>query len=867
MAEFNAGIARAIYELDTAKAEQSLARTTKSTLEYESILKRVIALGKGGLGGVGGGGGAGGASQANTAALAQQKLALAQQQTARSAAQTATEQQKLATEEQRTAQATARAEQAQLRLNAAQRQTSQNGGKGPALPRTLDGLTGSAAQVALGFISITAAQKGLDFLRVGAQASDAKRSLDSLAISSHTTGDALLSSLRSAAQGTIKDSALIQSANRGIELTQGRIIQSLPRLIEIARAAAKSTGEDVGGLFDSLVKGISRGSPRLIDNANIVISESDAYATFAKQIGKSTDQLTDQEKQTATLNAVLKTGGDLVKTIGLDANSSATQIDRAVTAVQNLGEALATKIAPHAGRVAEGLTNILNTGSLSPEGAVPGAAGEKDAVQGRLISQAGSFEDYAKRLRNVNDQVGAAFANNPIDAWLDKQFLGLNQLNPVEFAYAQSLIATGTATAEAIKQARALGDVSDSLTSQTQGTDTALQALIPKMAAAASGSSENAGQVLALNSAYLQGQISIDVLRLGIEGIIRAQDQAQQAAFQEERETRNLGRSFAAIVPQANAAANAIAGVAGAAGSLPKHINDTSGFLNDGQLKGVEDAFAGHLKRQQDISDARFDLSFAKAKGNAAKIALLRQKEAGETDPVKRLGIERQIVDLQNTSDKAASTAAGKGLSADTRADLKLLSDKQDRLNEINHLLAAGHLTELARKQLLIEQADLEGQISDEIDKRNRAAVDAALGINQDAQKRLKEAREAAGLQRELGSNRFSESEKNVARLRLEEIQLEQQKRQLDIRRDVKEAGATPAAQAQQQLVGTPLAGTPTAPFTPGVPLGPIAGLASAQVNLSLTIQLDPTTGQATVVNAPPNVNILGVLIKTGPGA
>src|SRR6266508_3538421 len=111
MAEHNAGIARATYELDARAAEQTLDRVKKNTLEYEAVLKRVLGLGKGGLPGLGGAGG--GASPA--AGL--DKLTAAQARAILTTQKLATEQQKTAREESNAAGAADKAALATLRLS------------------------------------------------------------------------------------------------------------------------------------------------------------------------------------------------------------------------------------------------------------------------------------------------------------------------------------------------------------------------------------------------------------------------------------------------------------------------------------------------------------------------------------------------------------------------------------------------------------------------------------------------------------------------------------------------------------------------------------------------------------------------------
>ena len=83
--------------------------------------------------------------------------------------------------------------------------------------------------------------------------------------------------------------------------------KGLAGLMDIARAQARATGQDVNYLFDSLVMGVKRGTPLLIDNTGLVLKVSDANERFARSLGKTVGALT-AEKQIALLNATLEAG-------------------------------------------------------------------------------------------------------------------------------------------------------------------------------------------------------------------------------------------------------------------------------------------------------------------------------------------------------------------------------------------------------------------------------------------------------------------------------------------------------------------------------------------------------------------------------
>ncbi len=77
-------------------------------------------------------------------------------------------------------------------------------------------------------------------------------------------------------------------------------------LARLAANSAKVSGDlsKTSEIYEKLVKGIVRGSPRLIDDADIVLKLGNAYEKYAESIGKSTDELSEREQQLAVVSAL-----------------------------------------------------------------------------------------------------------------------------------------------------------------------------------------------------------------------------------------------------------------------------------------------------------------------------------------------------------------------------------------------------------------------------------------------------------------------------------------------------------------------------------------------------------------------------------
>jgi hypothetical protein len=178
---------------------------------------------------------------------------------------------------------------------------------------------------------------------------------------------------------------------------------------------------------------------------------------------------------------------------------------------------------------------------------------------------------------------------------------------------------------------------------------------------------------------------------------------------------------------------------------------------------------------------------------------------------------------------KKGGSAAAKGLSTLDRADIKLAGDYQNQLDEVNRRLQAGSMTELQRKQLLIQKQSLEEKIAnaqlrgatsaertaDAIERQAQAANAAKLAEIDDQRERLDEAKRVDAARRVLASTDFGADEKARAQLAIAEVPLLQEKRALDIAQKAREGGiAIPLGAAG---AGAPLGATPAGAATQGV--------------------------------------------------
>ena len=201
---------------------------------------------------------------------------------------------------------------------------------------------------------------------LGAQSLTTKTSFESL-MRSVGQSTQLLDHLKSAAGGTITEMKLMQLTNTALAGSTGALSTemagALPKLLEAGRAAAllnPSLG-DAEFMFQSLITGIKRGSPMLIDNTGITLKLGEATEAYAASLGKSSEELTSQERSIAILRATLTGADTLIQQAGGNLNSMTSDIQSATVAVEELKTAFGELAAPAVAGIAGPFADVLDS--------------------------------------------------------------------------------------------------------------------------------------------------------------------------------------------------------------------------------------------------------------------------------------------------------------------------------------------------------------------------------------------------------------------------------------------------------------------------------------------------------------------------
>jgi len=256
--------------------------------------------------------------------------------------------------------------------------------------KSLDGLITKVGALGAAYLTTAGAAKAF-----GIAASSA-RVQDSIKILEASGGS--IAELRKQTKGFVTDATLAKNAN--LARIMGINAEEFGRLANMARAAAKLTGESTEFMLDSVVKGTARGSKLLLDNLGILVDVKGANKAYAKQLGLNVKALTDEQKKRAFKLEVLKKEEEMVKSV-TDAGATQSDIyDRLEVSLSNLADTFGQALGPAVTSVIQPLNDVANwmRDILNLSNEMEGGT----AISGK--AQARAFQ--LKRAQNLGSRLG-----------------------------------------------------------------------------------------------------------------------------------------------------------------------------------------------------------------------------------------------------------------------------------------------------------------------------------------------------------------------------------------------------------------------------------------------------------------------------
>ena len=163
------------------------------------------------------------------------------------------------------------------------------------------GIAGGAMVAGLGIAGIALAKFAVDATPIPG----ITKAFEGLTAEIEGGSETMLKALQDQSLGMVTNTDLMKQFNLASQLVGDDFAKKLPDAMGFLSKVASATGEDMGFMMDSLVRGVGRLSPMILDNLGIQVSLSDAYETFADNLGITTDQMTKAQQQTALMDQVM----------------------------------------------------------------------------------------------------------------------------------------------------------------------------------------------------------------------------------------------------------------------------------------------------------------------------------------------------------------------------------------------------------------------------------------------------------------------------------------------------------------------------------------------------------------------------------
>jgi len=175
-------------------------------------------------------------------------------------------------------------------------------------------------------------------------------------------------------------------------------------MFDVAQRLGQSLGIDTVQSIESLVTGLGRQSKLMLDNLGIMVDTNKAYEDHAEAIGKTTSQLTDQERKTAFVNAAMSEANSLVVQLGEEQLTTKDAMAQVVTTAGDLAVVFGDKLGPSIRFVSEHLVGIMK----NVEGFIDWADGMNTVAeaQDKMAQGAGLVDQLVEKYNIMGESTG-----------------------------------------------------------------------------------------------------------------------------------------------------------------------------------------------------------------------------------------------------------------------------------------------------------------------------------------------------------------------------------------------------------------------------------------------------------------------------
>ncbi len=186
------------------------------------------------------------------------------------------------------------------------------------------------------------------------------KAFEGLADSAGVGTDDMLAALKRGSAGMITNRDLMVSFNKAASMISTDFAVRLPNAMGYLGKVSAATGQDMNYMLDSLVMGVGRLSPMILDNLGIQVNLTEANEAYAASMGKTAAELTKSEQQTALMNQVLEKLAVNTASMPDATETAAAKMERFKTALQDTKDSIGAALLPVLGSMMEAFSAIAD---------------------------------------------------------------------------------------------------------------------------------------------------------------------------------------------------------------------------------------------------------------------------------------------------------------------------------------------------------------------------------------------------------------------------------------------------------------------------------------------------------------------------
>lgn len=210
----------------------------------------------------------------------------------------------------------------------------------------------------------------------------------------------MLAALKQGSAGMVANRDLMMSFNQAASLVSLDFAQQLPDAMGYLGKVSAATGQDMGFLLDSLVKGVGRLSPMILDNLAIQVSQAEATARASEMFGVQAEELTKAQQQAGMMNVVLEKLAENTAAMPDVSQSAAAQMAQLKATFQDTKDEIGMAFLPT-------LTTLMGVLAEVAEVALPLITQALNVVTPIIQTVAGAFSTFITGILSGADPIAA----------------------------------------------------------------------------------------------------------------------------------------------------------------------------------------------------------------------------------------------------------------------------------------------------------------------------------------------------------------------------------------------------------------------------------------------------------------------------